>query len=145
VLDVDAHEMTPTHFWGDVFGPVAGELAELAVPLFKKTGGNDFYNPTLAGDLEPINNDTVWNIRGTRAPSAFDFSRRLDVLDTMGIHRQLIFPSYGLVPMHLHAGPTAPIRHAMELGDRSDAEIDDLGRRGLKEFLGERICLGVSW
>jgi hypothetical protein len=34
--------------------------------LFKKTGGNDFYNPTLAGDLEPINDDTVRNSRCAR-------------------------------------------------------------------------------
>ncbi|MGE3618891.1 MAG: amidohydrolase family protein [Acidimicrobiia bacterium] len=134
MLDIDAHEMTPTHFWGEIFGPVAGELAELAVPLFKKTGANDFYNPTLAGDLEPIDEHTVWNIRGTRAPSAFDLSRRVEALDTMGIRRQLVFPSYGLVPMHLQAGPGAAIRHAMELGSRSEDEIQDLGRRGLEEY-----------
>jgi predicted TIM-barrel fold metal-dependent hydrolase len=134
ILDVDAHEMTPTHFWGSTFGPVAEELADLALPLFKKTGANDFYNPTLTGDTQPVNDDTVWNIRGTSAPGAFDFSRRTEVLDTMGIRRQLIFPSYGLVPMHLQAGPQASIRHAMELGSRTEDEIQDLGRRGLNEY-----------
>src|ERR1700756_4764770 len=84
-LDVDAHEMTPSHLWGDVFGPAAGRIAELAVPVLKKTGANDFYNPDVHGDVEAINEENAWNIRGSRAPGAFDMSRRLAVMDVMGI------------------------------------------------------------
>jgi hypothetical protein len=66
VLGIDAHEMTPTHFWGDIFGPAAGELAELAVPLFKKTGGNDFYNPTAVWSLGCVPSPPVRVLRKLR-------------------------------------------------------------------------------
>jgi hypothetical protein len=49
-LDIDAHEMTPSHLWGDVFGEAAGRIAELAEPVLKKTGANDFYNPDVSAD-----------------------------------------------------------------------------------------------
>jgi hypothetical protein len=75
-LDIDAHEMTPSHLWGDVFGEAAGRIAELAEPVLKKTGANDFYNPDVSADDEDITDGNVWNIRGTRAPGAFDMSRR---------------------------------------------------------------------
>src|ERR1700720_2966888 len=48
-LDVDAHEMTPSHLWGDVFGEAAGRLAELAEPGVYKTGANDSFNPHASG------------------------------------------------------------------------------------------------
>src|ERR1700754_4148362 len=56
-LDIDAHEMTPSHLWGDVFGDSAGRIAELAEPVLKKTGANDFYNPDVLSDHEDITDE----------------------------------------------------------------------------------------
>src|SRR3954468_23503263 len=109
-LDVDAHEMAPSHLWGEVFGEAAGKIAELAVPVLKKTGANDFYNPDVKGDLEPATEENVWFIRGSRAPGAFDMTRRIEVMDVMGIERQLIFPSFALFANHLFSGNEATHR-----------------------------------
>src|SRR3954447_1742154 len=58
-LDIDAHEMTPSHLWGDVFGEAAARIGDLAEPVLKKTGANDFYNPDVAGDNEDITDENV--------------------------------------------------------------------------------------
>src|ERR1700739_1190078 len=92
-LDIDAHEMTPSHLWGDVFGEAAARIAELAEPVLKKTGANDFYNPDVSADDQDITDESVWNIRGTRAPGAFDMNRRRSVMDVMGGKGHLVSPS----------------------------------------------------
>src|ERR1700724_974295 len=76
-----------------LLGEAAGRIAELAEPVLEKTGANDFYNPDVLGDHEDITDENVWKIRGTRAPGAFDMSRRRSVMDAMGVQRQFVFPS----------------------------------------------------
>jgi predicted TIM-barrel fold metal-dependent hydrolase len=132
-LDVDAHEMTPSHLWGDVFGAAAARIAELGLPVLKKTGANDFYNPDVSGDTEDITEDNVWNIRGTRAPGAFDLARRPAVLDVMGIQRQFVFPSFALFAVHLYAGSEATHRDRWRLTLPED-EIRKLGAAGIDEY-----------
>lgn len=132
-LDVDAHEMTPSHLWGEVFGDAAARIAELALPVLKKTGANDFYNPDVSGDVADINDDTVWNVRGTRAPGAFDMARRAAVMDVMGIQRQFVFPSFALFAVHLYAGSEATHRDRYGL-TLPEAEIRDLGAAGINEY-----------
>jgi predicted TIM-barrel fold metal-dependent hydrolase len=132
-LDVDAHEMTPSHLWGEVFGEAAARIAELAVPVLKKTGANDFYNPDVSGDVEDITEQNAWNIRGSRAPGAFDMSRRLAVMDVMGIQRQFVFPSFALFANHLYAGSEATHRDRYGL-DMPEAEIRKLGAAGIEEY-----------
>lgn len=132
-LDIDAHEMTPSHLWGEVFGEAAGRIAELAVPVLKKTGANDFYNPDVSGDVEDITEENAWHIRGSRAPGAFDMSRRLSVMDVMGIQRQFVFPSFALFANHLYAGSEATHRDRYGL-DMPEGEIRKLGAAGIDEY-----------
>jgi predicted TIM-barrel fold metal-dependent hydrolase len=132
-LDVDAHEMTPSHLWGEVFGEAAGRIAELALPVLKKTGANDFYNPDVLADDTDINEENVWNIRGTRAPGAFDMDRRLAVMDVMGVKRQFVFPSFALFANHLWTGNEAMLRDRYAL-TLPEPEIRSLGRAGVEEY-----------
>ncbi|MER6176157.1 amidohydrolase family protein [Streptosporangium sp. NPDC001681] len=132
-LDVDAHEMTPSHLWGEVFGEAAARISELALPVLKKTGANDFYNPTLAADVEEITDENVWNIRGSRAPGAFDMSRRVAVMDVMGVARQFVFPSFALFANHLYTGTEATHRDRYQL-TLPEAEIRALGLAGINEY-----------
>jgi predicted TIM-barrel fold metal-dependent hydrolase len=132
-LDIDAHEMTPSHLWGDVFGEAAARIAELAEPVLKKTGANDFYNPAVNGDNEDITDENVWNIRGSRAPGAFDMSRRLSVMDVMGVQRQFVFPSFALFAVHLYVGNESTHRDRYGLTLPED-EIRALGRAGIDEY-----------
>jgi predicted TIM-barrel fold metal-dependent hydrolase len=50
----------------------------------------------LDADETEISLETVWTMKGARAPGAISLERRLGVLDTMGVDRQLIFPGFGL-------------------------------------------------
>lgn len=93
-VDIDSHEMAPLHMWGPMFGENSGRFAKILEPAMSRFGesANNFHRPGLT-DSAPITAQAVWHDRGPGAPGAFDFSRRLDVLDTMGTQRQLIFPS----------------------------------------------------
>lgn len=133
-LDVDGHEMSPCQKWGEVFGEAGARIAELTEPMLRRLGDQNFSNPDLEGDLEEITPETVWNVRGTDAPGAFDFSRRLRVMDEMGIEKQLIFPSFALVVMPLMSPETPARSFLRSIGvDLSDEELVALGRAGLNE------------
>jgi predicted TIM-barrel fold metal-dependent hydrolase len=96
VLDADAHEMVPYHMWPDVFGE---EGAAALAPILDQPGnlleGNTILPDIKADDAE-INEHNVWRLKGAGAPGAIDMDRRVDVLDFMGIDRQLLFPNFGL-------------------------------------------------
>jgi predicted TIM-barrel fold metal-dependent hydrolase len=132
-LDVDSHEMAPAHFWGPMFGTTAGKIATLSEGLLKKLGEQKTYNPDLKGDLAEITPENVWNIRGTDAPGAFDFKRRLQVMDLMGITKALVFPSYAILPAMFLSGDARIHRDILRL-QLSETEIRRIGRDGMDEY-----------
>ncbi|MTD55660.1 amidohydrolase family protein [Amycolatopsis pithecellobii] len=93
-MDIDSHEMAPLDRWGSTWGPHFGRFAEMLAPSLGRFGDspNNFDRPGLQDEL-PIDDETVWNERGPSAPSAFDFDRRVEVMDLMATARQLVFPS----------------------------------------------------
>ena len=133
VLDADSHEMAPSHFWGPLFGAASGEIAERIEASLKMQRGNDFYAPDLRGDSAEITQETVWFRKGTSAPGAFDFARRLEVMDEMGVRRQLVFPSYAIFASMLMVGNEHTVRNFLGLTG-SAGEIHELGRAGLEEY-----------
>ena len=133
VLDVDSHEMAPLQFWGPIFGPAAGSIAEQITDSLKLQKGNDFYAPDLVGDITAINHDSVWNLKGTSAPGAFDFGRRVAVMDEMGIARQLVFPSFAIFASMLKIGNEFQVHDFLGMKGTLD-EIRELGDVGLAEY-----------
>lgn len=136
-LDVDGHEFAPPHLWGEVFGPIAAQLAEVCAPFIAAMGQDYIARPQQAADDAPMTRENVWTLRHTGAPGAFDMRRRLDAMDLMGVRRQLIFPSYGLWGQILSTpqggGATAAaIRHF--LGNPSEAETRQLGFAATDEW-----------
>lgn len=139
VFDVDSHEMAPLQHWGPIFGSAAGEIADQVTESMKLQKGNDFYAPDRDADDTEISYDTVWNVKGTAAPGAFDFQRRLQVMDEMGVHRQLVFPSFAIFASMLKIGDefkvknflgcTGTIEEIRELGDAGLAEYNDWAAR----------------
>lgn len=130
-FDLDAHEMAPMHFWGKLFGEPGARLAEITEPLMKKAaeGGNDFYNPTVEGDAMEVTPETVWHVRGTSAPSAIDLSRRIEVMDVMGIRRQMVFPSVAMTAFILMGEQDAVLRNVItQMSGLSQDELSRLGR-----------------
>lgn len=102
VHDVDSHEMIPAHLQEDAFGEagrIMGKLFEVADRLRPDPSATNMYQPAIEGDVKPIDSETVWKVKGPSAPSAIDFTRRVEVLDTMGVERQLVFPTTAIAAM----------------------------------------------
>ncbi len=133
IYDVDSHEMAPLHFWGSIFGSAAGEIAEQVTESMKLQKGNDFYVPDLVADSTEITDDTVWNVKGTSAPGAFDFQRRLSVMDQMGVARQLVFPSFAIFASMLKIGNEFKVKNFLRMKG-TIAQIQELGDAGLAEY-----------
>jgi len=91
ILDADSHEYTPVNMWEEQFGSVVGDF----VAAFE--GSKMPIKEFVAADDTEISPATVWNTKFAKAPGAFDLDRRLEVLDLMGVRRQMMFPgSIGL-------------------------------------------------
>ncbi|OMC36296.1 hypothetical protein A5740_06620 [Mycobacterium sp. GA-1841] len=99
--DVDAHEMIPGHLLGEVFGQpgrIMGNLFAIADELRPDPSATNMHQ-TDAADVMEIDSETVWKVKGPKAPSAIDLGRRVEVLDTMGIDKQLVFPTTAIAAM----------------------------------------------
>lgn len=86
INDVDGHENLPMHLWEKEFGSevrAMGEALVQAVPLLSEIS---------EADNAEINSENVRYKKLVHAPGAFDFNRRVDVLDFVGTKRQLMFP-----------------------------------------------------
>jgi predicted TIM-barrel fold metal-dependent hydrolase len=107
--DVDSHEMLPIHMWPDVFGE-AGELFVNTcsnMTIFDEAAENSLRRDDLGDDSMEINHDSVWGVRGPAAPSAIDLRRRHEVMDTMGVAKTLVFPTFALCGQILVYNPIA--------------------------------------
>jgi predicted TIM-barrel fold metal-dependent hydrolase len=99
ITDVDAHEMMPRTRYEEYFGERGRRFDDATQQIFKGIAESKGPNNTFidVDDTMEITPETVWTQKGPTAPSAFDFSRRPEVLDTMGICRQLVFPGFGFL------------------------------------------------
>ncbi len=91
IIDADAHEMLPVQVWSEQFGAVTDRLAQTFGNHPPDNPGGLNY-PGYASDDTAIDEQSVWTLKGSRAPGAVDFNRRLDVMDFTGVDRQLVFP-----------------------------------------------------
>src|SRR3979411_2931311 len=105
-LCVDSHEMVPVELRDSIFGHTA--LNDVIATIAHKHANNpNATKGVVTGDQTPINHDSVWNLKGGSAPSAIDLNRRPEVLDLMGIERQLVYPTFGLAALIMAMDPFA--------------------------------------
>lgn len=99
INDVDSHEMMPVQEWIAHFGPDVKPLADAWMSTGGVAGPMDRNHPNVpdwSGDVMPISDDII-DVKGSVAPGAVLTTRRLEVMDKMGIGKQLMFPgSVGL-------------------------------------------------
>ncbi len=98
-FDLDSHENVPLTLVGEVFGERAQRYLEACPELLKavamRQGEWAGAYSRDNGEL-PITEQSVWESKGTLAPSSTDFGKRVEVLDAMGIERALVFPLFGV-------------------------------------------------
>jgi predicted TIM-barrel fold metal-dependent hydrolase len=105
VLDIDSHEQIPIPRWAECFGDRATRFLD-ASPTLQAMASGALASIDAALDLmvnEPddmeVTSNNVWEVKGVRAPAAIDMDRRPEVLDAMGVKRQLMFPTMGLAAL----------------------------------------------
>jgi predicted TIM-barrel fold metal-dependent hydrolase len=115
VVDLDSHEMVPNELREEIFGHT--ELHDVTATLIHRPADHpNAPKGPVVGDVTPINYDTVWNLKGGTAPSAIDLGRRPEVLDLMGIERQLVYPTFGLSALLMATDPRANEFFGFEAG-----------------------------
>jgi len=121
ILDVDAHEMMPAQEWAGQFGSEVKELAQACCEP-NPEDANALGVADYAGDVAPVGPD-VGSVKGASAPGATDPARRLQVMDAMGVRRQLMFPgSIGLSGFLFYIGKRPPGFPDHVVPDRKGAE-----------------------
>jgi predicted TIM-barrel fold metal-dependent hydrolase len=94
IIDVDSHEMMPAQVWVREIGPVANVLAQYWLNNKAELGHLNHPNqPGYDLDEAPIESDSIWRRKGPTAPGATDPTRRPEIMDLMGVKRQLMFPT----------------------------------------------------
>ena len=102
INDIDSHECTPIQEWVNEFGSAIAPLRDACLAIADVHAGREPKGeipPPMADDAE-INAHNVWNLKMEYAPGAFDFARRLDVLDFVGVNRQILFPGGAAIFAH---------------------------------------------
>ncbi|MFZ4603643.1 MAG: amidohydrolase family protein [Caulobacterales bacterium] len=115
IIDTDTHESLPHNHWVDRYGSVVQDFAD-AVMISKIPAAEQ----READDTE-INAETVWKKKRLDAPGAFDFERRLDVMDLTGIDKQIVFPgSMGLLAIFFYGNA-----HNKKIFAHIDRSVED--------------------
>lgn len=91
INDADSHEMIPACLWEQEFGPEAAMIAPLFAAMPEDAPNT--LSIVMTADDTPITAETVWQLKNSRAPGTIDPVRRLEMMDFVGIDRQLVFPS----------------------------------------------------
>lgn len=131
MIDVDSHEMIPSSAWAGTFGEVGADMALLDKGILGlTTTENSIIRTQAVTDTAEITEESVWTMKGPEAPGAIDMRRRHDVLDAMGVERQLMFPTFGLIALQIITNPAS--RVALQIPDH--LEPLDLGTRALTAY-----------
>lgn len=101
INDLDSHLMVPARRYPEVIGAAGEELAR----RFANSPAAPFFDPP-EGEVE-LSQESVWNVKGVRAPGAGTVEGRLRALDVMGIDRQLVFPQVLVCALVWGRGPQA--------------------------------------
>jgi predicted TIM-barrel fold metal-dependent hydrolase len=133
--DLDAHEMLPMHLWPSLFGE-AGEIvadlyANMSAEARARRGENVMAIDESVRDDLPLDLDTVWTAKGPKAPGVIDMSRRTDVMDVMGVERQLVFQTFANFGVLFCFDPNAEAHFGMDFGGR-DPRV--LGREVIRAY-----------
>ena len=116
MLDLDGHEHVPVNLMVETFGGVAQRFVDLLQSSSLPTG-----KEAIAADDAAIDAETVWSLKYAAAPGIVDMRRRMQVLDLMGVRRQLIFSGgFGIQSLMLYMTRDEPeVLHRTFTTDRA--------------------------
>jgi predicted TIM-barrel fold metal-dependent hydrolase len=103
VLDVCSFEQAPPATFADTYGERGKRFFEANAEVFGAFASAFVTPDDVPTELTP---EVVWTAKGLAAPTAADLERRVEVLDVMGIRRQLVFPGALLIALPQAVGGT---------------------------------------
>jgi predicted TIM-barrel fold metal-dependent hydrolase len=139
INDADSHEMVPVPLWAECFGSV-GELVAAMLPQDTEiVQVSDYLLADVTVDEIPINADSVWRRAGwenqqPRAPGAFDMTRRLEVMDFMGVRRQQVFPMFAAMGLTVATGSSQFLADVFQVDPSLLPGLDE------RQQLGYAMC-----
>lgn len=85
--DADGHESIPMNHWAEIYGSGVGRMVDYleASPGHIGAGKKE-------ADEGPIDAKTTMRDKMEKAPGAWDMDRRIEVMDFLGVHRQVLYP-----------------------------------------------------
>ncbi len=98
INDVDSHEQIMLSHWEETFGEIGAQVCNHATHWFGQILADaEEAQEYVEVEVEktPIDEETLRTVRGSAAPGAMSFDRRIQVMDLLGIQRQLVFPFFG--------------------------------------------------
>ena len=125
LIDLDSHEMLPSHLWEAAFGKTGDLVAQLYAGMSKlgDRGGNLMKIDESFRDDTPLDPASVWTMKGPVAPGVIDLGRREAVMDTMGVDRQLMFPTFANIGALLRFHPDGNSLFGFDLGERDPVRL----------------------
>jgi predicted TIM-barrel fold metal-dependent hydrolase len=124
IRDVDAHEWVPPELWVETFGEITRSFAELDFHNLK--GMKNRYFKDVDSDLQnELNFRSAWYGKGPYAFGAYDLDQRLQLMDFIGVDKQLIFPgNLAINALFLYANADVPAFFPQITGDRRAFAVD---------------------
>lgn len=105
VVDADTHFQMNLKDVRGLFGDYAGDLAEGRLKVFEDALSSGKGNPleshsgkgtelAYAGgnEIKKLDEHTAWRVKGSGNPGSVDKKSRLEIMNIMGVKRQLVFP-----------------------------------------------------
>jgi len=86
IIDADSHENIPVNLWVDMFGSIMKPF----VQAMRESGLPQAFDKEK--DDNEITTHNVKNLKFHDAPGSFDFERRLEVMDFVGLDSQIMYP-----------------------------------------------------
>jgi predicted TIM-barrel fold metal-dependent hydrolase len=135
IMDSDTHEAMPAQVWTREIGPVMKDLAQhwLTSEINSNVEKNHPNVPGYTADDSPVDRDKVWSQKGCASPGAVQIRRRLEVMDVMGVRRQLMYPGAGLYA------------HYLLYLDNDYGFASSIKRPNIKEYGAEAVAAYNDW
>lgn len=90
IRDSDSHEFVPAGLWPETFGDVTAPFAQIIQEQWDPDSSCSL-SARVERDEAPVD-EPAWQT-GAKAPGAIDMTRRVEVLDTLGVAEAFIFGS----------------------------------------------------
>ena len=124
----------------NISGRSERRVCDLAMKRMRKMAGDgaeiDGFNVEDHVEKTPIDEETIRTVRGSEAPGAMSFDRRIQVMDLQGVRRQLLFPFFGMFAPLFESTPIEKIGGSFGIDNVTPPKIRRLAQGVQKAYNG---------